>query len=180
MGNSLQDQLLKAGLVDEQKLKQARTSKHKTVKQKPGPRNAKAESEARLAAERARQEKQERDRELNRRRQEEATLRAAENEIRQLVHRHRVVRDRGDLAFNFTDGKTLKRIYVNADQHARLVVGTLAVVRQDTFYEVVPAEIAERVLARDPSLVLVHNKAAEETAADDPYADFQVPDDLMW
>ena len=180
MGNSLQDQLLKAGLVDEQKLKQARSTKHKKTKQHAGPRNAAVDNEARQAAERARREKLERDRELNLRRQEEAALRAAENEIRQLIHVHRVVRDRSDLAFNFTDGTKLKRIYVDKEQHAKLVAGTLAVVRQDAFYEVVPAEIAVRVAARDASLVLVHNKAVEEKDADDPYADYQVPDDLIW
>jgi len=179
VGNSLQDQLLKAGLVNEQKLKQARSSKRKNVKQS-GKRGPQPDAEARQAAQRAQAEKAERDRELNRQRQEEAAKRAAENEIRQLIHTHRVVRDGGELAFNFTDGTKLKRIYVNKDQHAKLVAGRLAVVRQDAFYEVVPVEIAERVRARDASLVLVQNQAAEEKDADDPYADFQVPDDLMW
>jgi hypothetical protein len=179
VGNSLQDQLLKAGLVDEQRLKDARSTKHKQAKQ-GAQRRAPVDNEARQAAERARREKIERDRELNRRRQEEAALRAAENEIRQLIHTHRVVRDRGDLAFNFTDGTTLKRIYVTQEQQARLVVGSLAIVRQDAFYEVVPAEIAERVRARDPSLVLVHNQPSAESDTDDPYADYKVPDDLVW
>jgi uncharacterized protein YaiL (DUF2058 family) len=172
--------LLKAGLVDEQRLKQARSAKHKKVKRDGGPKRAAIDPEARQAADRARREQLERDRALNRQRQEEAALRSAENEIRQLVHTHRIVRERGDLAFNFTDGTTLKRIYLNKELHARLVAGTLAVVRQDAFYEVVPAEIAERLLARDPNLVLVYNKAEEKTDADDPYADYQVPDDLIW
>jgi uncharacterized protein YaiL (DUF2058 family) len=179
VGNSLQDQLLKAGLVDEQKLKQARTSKHKKGKQ-AGAQSAAIDNETRQAAERARRQKLERDRELNRQRQEEAALRAAENEIRQLVHAHRVVRERGDLAFNFTDGTTLKRIYINKELHAKLVAGSLAVVRQDTFYEVVPCEIAEKVLARDASLVLVYNKPGDTADANDPYGDYKVPDDLMW
>ncbi len=179
MANSLQDQLLKAGLVDEQRLKQARSSKRKQGKQ-TGKRGRQADNEARQAAMRARAEKAERDRELNRRRQEEATLRAAENEMRQLIHTHRVIRDGADLAFNFTDGNLLKRIYVNREQQAKLVSGQLAIVRQDEFYELIPAEIAERVRARDPSLVLLHNQPREEKDADDPYADYQVPDDMMW
>jgi hypothetical protein len=179
VGNSLQDQLLKAGLIDEQRLRQARSTKHKKAKH-GGRRGLAADDAARQAAERARREKAERDRELNRRLQEEAALRAAENEVRQLVHTHRVVRDGGDVAFNFTDGTTLKRIYVNKDQHARLVGGSLAVVRQDAFYEVVPSEIAEKVSARDASLVLVHNRPHDEKDGDDPYADYKVPDDLMW
>jgi uncharacterized protein YaiL (DUF2058 family) len=44
----------------------------------------------------------------------------------------------------------------------------------------VPADIAERVRARDPSLVLVWNQPSQTPDEDDPYADFQVPDDLMW
>ncbi|MBK1724476.1 DUF2058 family protein [Thiocystis violacea] len=179
MGNSLQEQLLKAGLVDEQKLKQARSSKRKQTKQ-TGKRISPEEQQARQAAQRAQAEKAARDRELNRQRQEEATLRAAENEVRQLIHKHRVVRDGGDLAYNFTDGNALKRIYVNKEQHAKLVAGNLAIVRQDTFYEVIPAEIAERVRARDASLILVLNQATERTDGDDPYADYQVPDDLIW
>ncbi|NCA70146.1 MAG: DUF2058 domain-containing protein [Sphingobacteriia bacterium] len=179
MGNSLQDQLLKAGLVKEQTLKQARAAKHKQAKQRPASA-APIDQEAKQAAERARREKIERDRELNRQRQEEAALRAAENEVRQLVHAHRVVRDRAELAYNFTDGKTLKRIYVSREQHARIVAGTLAIVRQDAFYEVLPSEIADRLSARDPRLILVHNKPDDEPVADDPYAEYQVPDDLMW
>lgn len=179
MGNSLQEQLLKAGLVSEHSLKQARTSKHKTSKQS-GKRGPQVDETTRQAADRARAEKVERDRELNRQRQEEAARKAAENEIRQLIHTNRVVRDGGDLAYNFSDGSTLKRIYVNKEQHARLVSGRLAIVRQDAFYEVVPAETAERVRARDASLVLVFNQPAESSDGDDPYADYQVPDDLMW
>ncbi|MBV5307874.1 DUF2058 domain-containing protein [Chromatium okenii] len=181
MANSLQDQLLKAGLVKAQSLKQARSTQHKQSKQSGGKSVETTETaEARAAAERARIEKLERDRELNRQRQEESALHAAVNEIRQLIHANRVVRDGGDLVYNFTDGVTLKRIYVNKEQQAKLVAGRLAIVRQDTFYEVIPAEIVARVRERDPSLVLVFNEPAAPAAEDDPYAAYQVPDDLMW
>jgi len=179
VGNSLQEQLLKAGLVTEQRVKETRSQKRRTVKQ-GGKRGPQPDDEARLAADRARAEKAARDRELNRQRQEEAERRARENELRQLIHTHRVVREGGDVPYNFTDGRTLKRLYVNKEQHLRLVDGRLAVVRQDAFYELVPAEIAERVRARDPSLVLVWNQPSQAPNEDDPYADFQVPDDLMW
>ncbi|NKN31714.1 DUF2058 family protein [Marichromatium bheemlicum] len=178
MGNSLQDQLLKAGLVNEQKVKQARSAKRKKVKQHP--KGGAGDDAARQAVERARREKLERDRALNRQRQEEAARRAAENEIRQLIHSNRVVRERGDIAYNFTDGNKLKRIYVNKAQQAKLVAGRLAVVRQDDFYELVPTEVAERLLERDARLVVVLNRPEEKPAEDDPYAEFQVPDDLMW
>jgi len=40
------------------------------------------------------------------------------------------------------------------------------------------ALVAERVAAYDAALVLVHNKPGDD--ADDEYADYKVPDDLMW
>lgn len=179
MGNSLQEQLLKAGLVTEQRLKETRSDKRKSVKQ-AGKRGGAPDQAARRAAEQARAEKAARDRELNRQRQEESERRALEGELRQLIHRHRVVREGGEVPYNFTDGRTLKRLYVSKDQHARLVDGRLAVVRQDTFYELVPAETAERVHTRDPDRVLVWNRPAQEPQGEDPYAAYQVPDDLMW
>jgi uncharacterized protein len=179
VGNSLQEQLLKAGLVTEQRVKETRADKRKTVKQ-TGKHGPPADEGARRGAEAAREEKARRDRELNRKRQEESERHARENEIRQLIHAHRVVREGGDRAYNFTDGSALKRLYVTKDQQARLVDGRLAVVRQDAFYELVPAEIAERLRARDASLILVHNRPEKKPDTDDPYADFQVPDDLIW
>ena len=179
MGNSLQEQLLKAGLVTEQRLKETRSDKRKAPK--PGSkRGAGPDAEARRAADRALAEKAARDRELNRQRQEESERRARENELRQLIHTHRVVREGGDVPYNFTDGRTLKRLYVSRDHRARLVDGRLAVVRQDSFYELIPAEIAERVQGRDPARILVWNRPTPAAQGEDPYAEFQVPDDLMW
>lgn len=179
MGNSIQEQLLKAGLVSEQRIKETRSDKRKSGKQ-GGQRGPQREDPARRAAEEARAEKARKDRELNRQRQEEALERARQNEVRQLIHAHRVPREAGDVAYNFADGSTLKRLHVNQEQHRRLVDGHLAIVRQDTFYEIVPAEIAGRLSERDPDLVLVWNRPSNEAQTDDPYADYQVPDDLLW
>ena len=183
MGNSLQDQLLKAGLVDEQKLKQTRTAKRKKTKQAGGKDQAAAENRRR--AQQAAAEKAERDRALNRQRQEEARRKAEENELRQFIHAHRVPRGEGDVAYNFQDGGSLKRIYVTADQQRALAGGRLGLVRQDAGYELVPADIAEKIAARKAALILVLNRASGERAdaeagEEDEYADFKVPDDLMW
>jgi uncharacterized protein YaiL (DUF2058 family) len=90
------------------------------------------------------------------------------------------------VAFNFADGKALKRIYVSPEQQLGLADGRLAVVRQDRFYELIPGEIAERVRTRDPDLVVVQNQRQPEpvaeprSEAEDPYAGYEVPDDLTW
>jgi uncharacterized protein YaiL (DUF2058 family) len=185
VASSLQEQLLKAGLVTQQKAKQTKTDKRKDAKargQAPDP----AAEERRRRAEQAQTEKAEHDRALNRERQEAARRAALANELRQLIHAHRVTRDRGELAFNFADGKALKRIYVTPEQQRGLSDGRLAVVRQDHFYELVPGEIADKVRARDADLVVVQNHrqaqpVAQPTAGtEDPYAGYEVPDDLMW
>jgi uncharacterized protein YaiL (DUF2058 family) len=44
----------------------------------------------------------------------------------------------------------------------------------------VPKVIADKIAERDPSLVVRVTKTRSEPDADDPYAAFQVPDDLMW
>ncbi|MGA7981373.1 MAG: DUF2058 domain-containing protein [Chromatiaceae bacterium] len=178
MGNSLQDQLLKAGLVDEQKLKQARTGKRKKHK-KSGAVDV-SDQEERSRARQAAAQKAARDRELNRQQQEEARRKAEANELRQLIHTNRLPRRDGDVPYSFQDGQALKRIYVTAEQQRGLAHGRLAIVRQDTGYEVIPAPIADRVRARNAALILLHNRAAEEPSADDDYADYKVPDDLMW
>jgi uncharacterized protein YaiL (DUF2058 family) len=178
----LQDQLLKAGLVDEQRAKQARSSKRKKNKQAGG--RTKQSEEDRRRAQQAAADKAKRDRELNRRHQEEARRKAEANELRQLIHTNRVPRGEGEIAYSFLDGDSLKRIYVTPDQQVKLAGGGLAVVRQDTGYELVSPEIADRIRARDESLVLVHNRPGEDggegEGEDDAYADYKVPDDLMW
>ena len=44
----------------------------------------------------------------------------------------------------------------------------------------VPKVIADKIAERDPSLVVRMNKTSTVIDADDPYAPFKVPDDLMW
>lgn len=177
MANSLQDQLIKAGLASEQQLKDTRSKKRKSAK---GGKRRGSDDEARRAAAAAKAEKQRKDRELETQRREETERRALEHELRQLIHAHRVVRENGEIAFNFADARTLKRLYLDKDQHARVLDGRLAVVRQDNFYELVDAETAERIKARAPDRILVWNQAGNEPDADDPYAELKVPDDLMW
>lgn len=182
VANSLQDQLLKAGLVNTQKLKQTKTDKRKENRQSQG--NPKAQEEIRQRVQEEAAEKARRDRELNLKRQEEIKRREEENSIRQLIHSHRLARTGGDIAFNFQDRERLRRIYVTAEQQRALVSGRLALVRQDAETELVPREVAENLMTRHASLVLVLNhpevRGGQDLAEDDPYAAYQIPDDLIW
>jgi len=176
MASSLQEQLLKAGLVSEQQARQTKTRKRK---QKRNGADTEAAAQRR-AAQQAAAEKQARDRELNRQRDEEARRRAEVIAVWQMIRDNRIPREHSDIAYNFTDGAALKRLYVNAEQQRGIVAGRIAIVRQDDFYQLVPAEIARRVAEHDASLVVVLNTPDGGDDGDDEYAEFKVPDDLMW
>ena len=55
-----------------------------------------------------------------------------------------------------------------------------AIVRYEGRYEVVPRATAGRTQERDPARVVLLNAPRGEPDPDDPYAAYQVPDDLMW
>ncbi|MEH6470026.1 MAG: DUF2058 domain-containing protein [Halopseudomonas sp.] len=174
--SSLKDQLLNAGLVNKKQVQQAKKQKHQQ-KQKG---QVTADQEARARAEQAKSEKIERDRELNRQRQAAAEEKAIVAQIRQLIDTNQVRSDGGEVAYNFTDGSKIKRLYLTDLLIQQLSKGLLAIVKQDEAYTLVPNKVAERIAQRDESIVLVRHTQAEETDEDDPYADYQIPDDLMW
>ncbi|MDX2350229.1 MAG: DUF2058 family protein, partial [Porticoccus sp.] len=65
--------------------------------------------------------------------------------------------------------------------HNQLSKGLIAVVRLNDQYELVPAVVADKISQRDESIVLVQNQAnKDDSGEDDYYADFKIPDDLMW
>jgi len=179
LGNSLHDQLLKAGLVNEKQVNKAKKAKQRKEKEQRHKKH-KIEDEATLKARRAAAEAAQRDRELNRQRQLAAEQKAIAAQIRQLIETNRLSLEEGDIAYNFTDANKVRRIHVNASVHSGLSQGQLAIVKLAGRYEVVPAGVAEKIKQRDESCVIVCNDHTEVEDEDDPYADFKVPDDLMW
>jgi len=179
---SLQDQLLKAGLIDTKKAKQANKDKRKetnVARRAPEP----VVDEVKQSAEQARLEKVERDRELNRQRNAELEQRALAAQIKQLIENHKQSKGAGnnDVEYNFTDGKLIKKMRVSPSVLEQIARGILAVVKLGEGYEVVPRIVADKISLRDSRSVLVANvKAAQQTDEDDPYKDYVIPDDLMW
>jgi len=176
---SLQEQFLKAGLVDKNKAKQA---SHDKTKQKKTERRTGTQSvdEARLAALETQRKNAERARELNAQRDAVATQKAIVAQIAQMVQKNRQSKGPGDIAYNFTHNQKIERLYVSAAVQAHLMAGRLVIVCQGGTTELVPKVIADKIAERDASLVVRVNKTTTEIDADDPYAAFQIPDDLMW
>jgi uncharacterized protein YaiL (DUF2058 family) len=176
---SLKDQLLKAGLIDQKKAKKADVHKHKQLKQKQ-KNKIETVDEAKVAAAQAQAEKVERDRQLNQQLKAEAGRKAAGAQIRQLIEMNRQRINAGDIAYSFTDGTLVKRIHVTALQQKQLSNGRLCIVKLDGEYQLIPSLVAEKILQRDETTPILSNQPTEIPDEDDPYADFQVPDDLMW
>ena len=179
---SLHEQLLKAGLVDKNKVKQAA---HSQQKQKKAERKAGTESidETRAAALELQRKNAEKAREANAQRDAAAHQKAIVAQIAQMIAQNRQPKAKngqGDIAYNFTHGSKIERIYVSAAVREHLVSGRLVIVVLGGVVELVPRVIADKIAERDPALVVRVNKPTAQVEEDDPYAAYQIPDDLMW
>ena len=88
--------------------------------------------------------------------------------------------DDGDMAYSFTDGRLIKSIQVTQSQLKQLSNGRLCIISLDGAYELIPTLVAEKIQKRDESVQILSNQSTETPEEDDPYADYRVPDDLMW
>ena len=176
---SLQEQFLKAGLVDKNKVKQTNQdkTKQKKIERRTGTQSV---DEVRLAAREAQRKNAERARELNAERDAAATQKAIVAQIAQMVQNNRQSKGAGDIAYNFTYANKIERIHVSAAVHGHLLAGRLVIVCQGGSRELVPRVIADKIAERDASLVVRVNKTSSAIDADDPYSAFKIPDDLMW
>ncbi|MEH6419409.1 DUF2058 domain-containing protein [Pseudomonas sp. CGJS7] len=181
MRNPLQDQLLKAGLAKKSQATQAvrEQNKQRQSKQPQGPSAEQAE------AERVRAEKVERDRALEAERKAQARAHELRAQIHQIVEQNKVKRQ-GEIAYRFNDGAAIKTIYIDAALRTQLASGALAIARHGEDYELIPRAAAEKVRERDAAMVVLDhggqkNPPAEPLSEDDEYyAQFKVPDDLIW
>ena len=177
---SLQDQLLKAGLADEKKLRAMQKEKKKQRKQQP--KGTVQPDETKLRVQQAREEKAERDRQLNLERNADAQRKAIGAQIRQLVETNRLNRSRCDTDYQFVHDKKIKKILVDNTMADQLSRGRLAIVFVNEAYEVVPEAVATKIMERDAAAVVVLHERNQQTEKDedDPYAGYEIPDDLMW
>jgi uncharacterized protein YaiL (DUF2058 family) len=184
MGDSLRDQLLKAGLANESHLKKAkagdRRQNRQANQQKRSGGGPAPQRESTKLAQDAIEQKKARDRELNRKLQSEREQQAAEAQARDMVVEREISRPQSekDISFNFTHGGKIKHVYVNPDLHKQLTAGELAICRTRGRYRLVPKGVAQKVQPIAPYLVAY---LSDGPAQEDPaYAEHPIPDDLMW
>lgn len=171
---SLKDQLMKAGLAD---AKKARKAVHEKRQEAKDPALASASA----LAQKAKAEHLERDRALNQQREAEKQQKALQAQIRQLVETQKISRQAGETAYQFADAGKIKKLYVLPAQQDQLIRGQIAIAKLDERYELVPAKVAEKIQSRDPGVIILLNTRSQTASNDDdPYANYQIPDDLMW
>ncbi|MGO1072508.1 DUF2058 domain-containing protein [Lysobacter sp. CA199] len=182
MRNPLQDQLLKAGLVKKSQVAQVarEQAKQRQGKTPPPP------SAEQLEAERTRAERAERDRALAAERNAQARAHELRAQVRQIVETHKVKRQ-GEIAYRFADGEAIRSLWVDAPLRAQLASGALVIARHDDGFELIPRAAAEKVYARDGAMIVLDHAAPAVAAGDAAaseddayYAQFKVPDDLIW
>ena len=204
MAQSLQDQLLKAGLVTEKQVQESRRKDSRGRKQTKKPAKKARPPQARpivapittagglpttererdVARQRA--AKVARDRALNYDRVADAERKARRAQVRQLVQSNEHKQDpAADVPYNFQRGRKIRRIYVTRAQREQLLAGTLVLVSLDNVHHLLEPSVAARVLEMAPDAWLHRHDAKADAAQqapaeDDPYAGYEVPDDLMW
>jgi uncharacterized protein YaiL (DUF2058 family) len=178
---SLQEQLLKSGLVSSALAKSAKSDKHKQTQQQR-KNNITIVDEAKELVKKAQSEKVERDRELNQLKTQQEEQKHLIAQVKQLIELNRLPKDADGVAYHFNDKNKVKTLYVSEAMRIQIIAGKLAVVKYGESYEVVSAEVAKKISLRDPVSVIVDNQPATGVVntEDDPYANYQIPDDLVW
>ncbi len=181
---SLQEQLLKAGLTTKQKTRQANADKRKKNKQKRSGVQHEASLQEKVQQDLAQQqaEKAAKDMALNSEKKIQLAAKEQYLRIKQILTHHQLKNVEGEHEYNYTFASKIKRIPLDEQTYNALVKGRLALCGLDEVTYLVTSETADKLVSLAPDIILVKNDKvlSDEVEADDPYADYQIPDDIMW
>jgi len=190
MGNSLRDELLKAGLAaPEQRRKtrrrrrdDAKPARQGTSAKSAAPSRDALQSDSASATRHVLRENQRRtarfirDASLAGPSVEESARKALRRRIEALIERERLNDAEADVAYHFIKGKRVKRIYVTDSQRARLGSGELVIAAFEGNHHLMSAVAAEALTELAPqTTVCVCTESDGESSEEHP-----VPDDLTW
>ena len=169
---SLQEQMLKAGLVNEKKLKKAK---------KGSKKSRDLAREVKASVEISKQAQVDRAQELNDAKKVQILSKEMKAQVKQLVDMNKLDLSRAQIKYNFTDGTLIRYVYVDEASRKQLLAGILAIAKFNDGYVVIPSVVANKIAQRDEDTIIEIKTPEEELPVeDDPYADYVVPDDLMW
>mgnify|MGYP006441013693 CR=1 FL=1 len=176
MSSSLQDQLIQAGLADDQQIEKARSKKGRSPKRRKsgtGSRQAQPENKAGAAPAPATSSANAEPSgpatpkpappSAARTAGPSATAAERGDQIHQIVRSHRIDRRYAGVPYRFVQGTRIREVAVTASQQGRIARGELGVVADGERLELVPARIARRVRAIDGDAVLVLHSGESPT-----------------
>jgi uncharacterized protein YaiL (DUF2058 family) len=160
MGLSLQEQLLKAGLVDKKQMKKADHEKRvKNKKKRKAGDSFEDRDKLRLRQQQAERAKQ--DKELNAERDQQTQRKADLAAAQQLIAANRLPLDEGDTTYHYVDASgKIKRIQVEQDIADKLADGKLGLAMHNGEQVLITAETVSKVLKRDKDSILAYNDPA--------------------
>lgn len=178
---SLQEQLMKSGLIDKQKAKQAQTEKRRKAKQKK-KKGVVEVSAIQQEINKQKEIQKQQDLQKNQQMQSELEKRAEHGKLIQMIAQHCEKDYQGELDYHFTYKNKVKRIAINDATQKKLSVGILAIcVLNEEFY-LINNEAAAKLTEIDDSVLVALHEQVETSGIeeDDPYAEFAIPDDIIW
>ena len=161
MGLSIQEQLLKAGMVDKKQVKKAQHEKRvESKKNQKGGGPSEDSTRLRLQQQQAEQAKQ--NQKLNAERNLQAQQKADQAAARQLIESNKLPIEEGGVTYHYLglDGK-IKRISVQQDVADKLSEGLMGLAQYKSDLVLLTAETVMKVLQRDKDSILAYNDPAE-------------------
>jgi len=169
MKGSLQEQLLKSGLISEDQLKDAKKKPSKPAKKKNKPKKQQVKTNARPAPTPTPNPEQI---------LKEKNLRT---EVKKLLRSYKLNDKTGEVPYNYSVNNQVKRFYVTKQQQDQLIEGKLAIANWNDISYLIPFEAVAELTKLYPKIDISHvNNEELKTSDDDPYADYVVPDDIKW
>lgn len=195
MADSLRDQLVKIGMATQEQadraLKKQRSKPNGKSGKRSGPKPGQGKHPAskqnpKQTAKKAPSASQKKPlptlAEVNA--QEAAQKKEIKAKIKALIEGNRIEDHSGELVYSYIVGTRVKQIHLAEAYKNQIVEGTLAITRLNRHTMLIPTSIVPEIKALNPDWLIVQveetGKDAVQSGQEDPYAEYDVPDDLVW
>lgn len=156
MGLSIQEQLLKAGLVDKKQAKKADHEKRvKNQKKRKGRAPTEDSEKQRLQQQQI--ERAEQDRQLNAERNQQARRKADLAAAQQLIATNCSPIETGDAVYHYVAAGEIKKIALPQVIADKLAAGRIGLAMHNGEPVLIPVDTVTKVLQRDEESILVYN-----------------------
>ncbi len=113
-----------------------------------------------------------------------AQKRELKAKIKKLIDDNSITEFTGELTFNYVVGERVRQVFVSQEYLDKISAGDLAITRLNRQTHLVTPDVAQQLIDLNPQWLVVVNDPNQEqpqvSGEEDPYADYKVPDDMHW